>query len=138
MDLIAEHCFEKSGMSFTSTMSETEYVYSAIIEPNIYIKGYEKLKFYFSDDFEKLLNIYIEQTGGSVYFKEKIEWTFVERPNKDIKNLFGRYKVKYSMTYYMEEEYRTIIFNKHVNNKLYFTYYSVKQTGPSPIFWTDN
>ena len=131
MDLHTEPSFEKPGIPTTQEYIDSLWenhnkILSAKIGIDIYFKRYGTLKYYFSNDFEKLLNAYIEQTGGSVCLTDKITWALVKKPNKDIKNLMDKYSVKYSMTFFMEDKHRTVIFNKRVNNKLYSVNYAVK------------
>ena len=95
-------------------------------EADIYFKKQGLLKFYFSNDFDLILNAYIRQTKNRVCLENEIEWELDKKLSKKISNIMTRYNVNYSMTFYMEGEYRIIELYKRIGKNFYFVFYRVK------------
>ena len=103
-----------------------ENIKATYFEADIEFKKHGLLKFYFANDFVKILNAYIGQTKNSVCLLDEIKWKANKRMSNKISNIMIKYNVDYAMTFYMEGEYRVIKFYKRAGGMFYFVNYCVK------------
>ena len=101
-------------------------VLDTYFEADVYFKKQGLLKFYFSNDFDLILNAYIRQTKTRVCLENEIEWDLGKKISKKISSIMTRYNVNYSMTFYIKGEYRIINFYKRIGENFYFDSYRVK------------
>ena len=108
-------------------------------EEDIYVEGLGVLKYSLSNDFNKIKDSIKKRTGITDFnFIYEYGWRINPVLSENVKKTMKKYNVTYSMTYITEGNLKSLIINKHSENKWFISGFEedIKQY-PDKLFTDD-
>ena len=86
------------------------------IEEDIFIEGFGKLKFFFSNHFSEIKETILQQSGTVVHDIDEASWVLDTKVPTDVKKSMAGYNVEYSATMFYEGQTEVIPIYRHNEN----------------------